>query len=149
MKNTITLFLLLAFGLYANGQSNAETLKTFLTDIISFEDVTLDAKRPIAKIRQLASSQADTIFILTPENAAEAIKTAKNYQHCIIFTGSHTVTRVTNFDNSIQSGSWKARMPYGEGYIQRAELVKKTDYINNIIGVPDNQKRGFFLFKLK
>lgn len=149
MKNTIILFLLLAIGIYANGQTNAETLKTFLADVISFENVKLDANRPISKIRQLASMQADTLIILTKENASETLKIAKNYQHCVIFTGSHTIVRVTDIDNCIQSGSWKSCMPYGEGYIQRAEMTKKVDYINNIIGIPDSQKRGLFLFKLK
>ena len=149
MKNTISLFLLLAIGIFANGQTNAETLKTFLTDVISFENVKLDANRPISKIRQLASMQADTIIILTKENAAETLTIAKKYQHCVIFTGSHTVVRVTDIDNCIQSGSWKSCMPYGEGYIQRGEMTKKVDYINNIIGIPDSQKRGLFLFKLK
>ncbi len=149
MKHTITLVILLAIGIGANGQSNADMLRTFLADVISFENVTLDANRPISKIRQLASMQADTVIILTKENAAESLKTARNYQHCLIFTGSHTIVRVSDWDKCIQSGSWQACMPYGEGYIQRGEMAKKVDYINNIIGIPDSQKRGLFLFKLK
>jgi len=149
MKNTIILFLLFVIGVCANGQTNAETLKTFLTDIISFDNVELNADRPLPKIRQLASTQADTVIILTKENVSKTMKLAKKYQHCLIFTGSHTIVKVTELDNCIQSGSWKACMPYGEGYIQRAEMIKKVDYINNIIGTPDSQKRGLFLFKLK
>ncbi len=146
MRNTISLFLFLAIGLYANGQSNAETLETFLTDIISFENVKLDPNRPISQIRRLAMQQADTLFILSPENINEAIKTAEGYQHCIIFIERHTIVKITDINNTIWSGSWETSMPYGEGYIQRAELEKVTDYINNIIGTPDIQKRGFFLF---
>lgn len=147
MKNIITLFVFLSLSLLSKGQTNAETLQTFLSDVIAFDEVTLDANRPMAKIRQLAMEQADTLFILTANNAEEAFTTAKNYTHCVIFTGSHTIVRVTDFNKKIASGSWKTTMPYGEGYIQRGEMTKKADYVNNIIGIPDNQKRGLFLFK--
>jgi hypothetical protein len=146
MKKSLILYCLLALGFYTNAQTNAETLKGFLGDIISFKEVTLDAKRPMTKIRQLASVQADTLYVLTPANAEEVFKEAANYKHCIVFTGSHTVVRVTDFEKRIASGAWKTKMPYGEGYIQRDEMSKKTDYINNIIGVPGNQKRVVFLF---
>ncbi|MCU4174452.1 hypothetical protein [Carboxylicivirga sp. N1Y90] len=146
MKRSILFTMLLAIGLYVTSQSNAETLKTFLSDVISFEEVTLDPNRPISKIRQMASVQADTFFVLTKENTAEVLRTAKAYQHCLVFTGSHTIVKVTDLSNCIQSGSWGACMPMGEGYIQRGEMEKKADYINNIIGMPDMQKRVLFLF---
>jgi len=149
MKSKITLLLFLMMALTTKAQSNAEILETFLADVISFENVKLNADRPICKIRQLASVQADKIYILTPQNAAEAIETAQKYEYCVIFTGSHTVAKVTDFSNTTESGSWNTIMPYGEGYIQRGEMTKKEDYINNIIGTADNQKRGFFLFNLK
>ncbi len=146
MKNTLTLFCLLALGLYANAQTNAETLQSFLGDVISFDEVTLDANRPITKIRQLASVQADTLYVLTPANAGEVFKKATSYKHCIVFVGSHTVARVSDFNKRIASGAWQTQMPYGEGYVQRGEMSKKTDYLNNIIGVSSNQKRVVFLF---
>ena len=147
MKNTITLFCLLALGLCLKAQTNAETLQSFLGDVISFDEVTLDANRPMTKIRQLASVQADTLYVLTPANADDVFKKAVNYKHCIVFAGSHTVARVSDFDKRIASGAWQTNMPYGEGYIQRGEMTKKSDYINNIIGVSSNQKRVVFLFK--
>jgi len=146
MKSTISLFMLLVIGISVNAQSNAETLKSFLADVISFEEVTLDANRPLSKIRQMASVQADTFFVLSKENAAEVLQTAKAYQQCIVFTGTHTIVRVTDLNKCIQSGSWGACMPMGEGYIQRGAMEKKVDYLNNIIGIPDNQKRVLFLF---
>ncbi|MBK3516622.1 hypothetical protein [Carboxylicivirga marina] len=147
MKKTFTLFCLLTFGLFAHAQTNAETLQEFLGDVISFEDVKLDPNRPMTKIRQLASVQADTLYVLTPANANEVFKTATVYQHCIVFTGSHTIARVTDFEKTLASGSWKTKMPYAEGFIQRGDMSKKNDYLNNIIGMPSDQKRVVFLFR--
>lgn len=149
MKRTMLFTMIIAIGIYANSQSNAETLKTFLSDVISFEEVTLDANRPMSKIRQLASVQADTFFVVSKDNMDSVLKTALAYQHCLIFTGSHTIVRVVDLNDCIQSGSWGACMPMSEGFIQRGEMEKKADYSNNIIGMPDKQKRVLFLFGLK
>ncbi|WP_430822052.1 hypothetical protein [Carboxylicivirga caseinilyticus] len=41
-------------------------------------------------------------------------------------------------------------MPKGKGFIQRSdEMTEKEDYINNIIGTPNAQRRTVFLFKKK
>lgn len=147
MRRHVFFIVVITIGLNLEAQSNAETLKSFLSDVISFEDVTLDAKRPMSKIRQMASVQADTLFVLTKENAKEVFTTAKQFKNYLVFTGSHTIVKITDINKCIQSGSWQACMPYGEGYIQRDEMEKTVDYINNIIGIPDGQKRVVFLFK--
>ncbi len=147
MKNNIVILLFVVLGFTANAQTNAETLKSFLAEVISFEETTLDANRPMSKIRQMASVQADTLYILTKDNADEVFVLAEKYSHCLVFTGSHTIVKVTDLNKRIASGSWQTSMPFGEGYIQRGEMAKKEDYINNIIGIPDAQKRVVFLFK--
>ena len=37
-------------------------------------------------------------------------------------------------------------MPKAEGYIKKGSLNYNNDFANNIIGVPDNQKRIMYLF---
>ena len=56
------------------------------------------------------------------------------------------IVKVTDMNNKVISGSWCCRIPFGEGYIQKGELTFKLDYLNNIIGIPDSQRRMIFLF---
>lgn len=147
MKNNIIILLFVVLGFTAKAQTNAETLQSFLSDVISFEETTLDSNRPMPKIRQMASVQSDTLFVLSKDNASEVFANTSDYKHCLVFTGSHTIVKVTDFNKRIASGSWQCKMPFGVGYIQRGDMTTKEDYINNIIGVPDAQKRVVFFFK--
>jgi len=64
----------------------------------------------------------------------------------VVTVGFHTIVKVSDFENCIQSGFWGVCMPYAEGYIQKGSLAPQKDYLNNIIGKPDAQERMMFLF---
>lgn len=132
-----------------NAQSKVETLKDFLSGIITFEKAELNAGTPIASIKELASTQADKTLDLTKENIKDVLTEAKDYHSVVITVGVHTIVRITDLENCIQSGSWGACMPMGEGYIQKSGLTNKNDYINNIIGIPNSQERKVYFFKKK
>ena len=75
------------------------------------------------------------------------LEEVKNYSYCIIFVSNHTLVKVNDFNDCIQSGSWGACMPKGKGYIIKGKWNYKEDYINNIIGrAGDGQKRVAYLF---
>lgn len=133
--------------LYA--QDNGHKVIELLSGVIKFENTNVNSSRPIADIKQLASEQAAKKFDLTKNNINEVLDEAKTFQYCLIVVENHTVVLVESWSNCIQSGSWKYCMPYGSGYIQRGQFVKKEDHINNIIGIPDTQKRAVFLFNKK
>jgi hypothetical protein len=38
-------------------------------------------------------------------------------------------------------------MPRAAGYVKKGDLVYMNDYVNNVIGAPDAQKRMLYLFK--
>ena len=82
------------------------------------------------------------------KNNIETVLTeAKTYKNCVIITGNHTIVKILDFDDCKQSSSWGYCMPTAEGYIKKGELVSQEDYINNIIGRPDAQKRTVYLFE--
>ncbi len=102
---------------------------------------------PIDSILQFASAKADKSIVLTKDNMKVSLQNATTYKSCLITVGNHTVVLISDFNNEIASGSWGCQMPMGKGYIKRGEIEVKEDYINNIIGVPDTQKRNMYLFK--
>ena len=40
-------------------------------------------------------------------------------------------------------------MPKVSGYIKKGELQYQNDFMNNVIGLPDNQERYMYLFEKK
>jgi hypothetical protein len=131
----------------AYSQSNTEQVTAFLDGIVDFKDVQTNEHNPIPTINQIASSQADEMIALSKSNISETFAQAKKYSHCLITVGQHTFVLVKNWNDCKQSGAWGTCMPYGEGFIKRSSLEKVSDHINNIIGVPDSQRRTVFLFK--
>jgi len=103
-------------------------------------------KTPIISFKNFANSKADKSISLTKTNISSSLIKAKEFKYCIITVGNHTIVKILDFDNCKQSGSWGACMPHAEGYIKKGELKYKKDYINNIIGLPDTQKRTMYLF---
>ena len=65
---------------------------------------------------------------------------------CIIIVENHTIVKFSDIKKCNYSGSWGMCMPYGEGYIQNGGLKSTNDFINNIIGKPDAQKRVMYIF---
>ncbi len=151
MKNIIIITLTLLFfscssDVNNNSASNEETaiVQDFLQDISSLESI--DRKTPITDFQKAANIVASKILELDKNNIETVLSEAKTYENCVIITGNHTIIKVLDFDDCKQSSSWAFCMPFGEGYIKKGELVSQKDYINNIIGIPDNQKRTVFLF---
>lgn len=130
-------------------QTNTDKVTELFKGVINFDGANLNEDRPISKLNLLAAQQADTMVFLTKENITDVMSEAKKYQSCIISVERHTIILVKSWSNCSESGAWNYCMPYGTGYIQRTELVKKEDYIKNIIGTPDSQRRTLFLFKKK
>ncbi len=128
-------------------QNKVETLKGFLNGIIVLDENVVSEQEPIADIAKLAAKTAVKSIELTKENIATALNEAKSYKNCLIITGSHTIAKITDHNDCTQSGAWGACMPAGAGYIQKSGVLNQTEgYINNIIGVPDGQKRTLYLF---
>jgi len=147
--NLLLAALVLVVSTSLNAQSKVETLSEFLNGIISFENAQLNAGTPISSIKELASAQADKTIDLTKANVKEVLEQAKNYHFAVITVGTHTIARITDLSDCIQSGSWGTCMPMGEGYVQKSGLTNKNDYINNIIGIPNSQERTVYFFKKK
>lgn len=142
---TVALFVLNITQLKAQ-LSDAETMKTFLKEIPALANEKASSYQTIQGFNTIAGQKAVKTVTLTGENMKTALTDAKQYKHCIITVGVHTIVKVTDFKNCSQSGSWGACMPYGKGYIRKGGFTEKNDYINNIIGRPDSQVRTMFLF---
>lgn len=120
---------------------------SFLTDISSLEDNNAKGANPIADFIAEAKQTADKSGNLTKDNINELLVSAKDYKYCVITTGDHTIVKITDLEDCKQSGSWGACIPFAKGYIKKGDLEKQADYMNNIIGRPDNQERLIFFFK--
>lgn len=147
IKSLVAFILLIAAGV--NAQTKVETLTEFLDGIINFENTQIKESTPIADIKVLAGRQADVTMDLSKETVADILEKAKDYHFCVITVGEHTIARITDLENCIQSGSWGTCMPMGEGYVQKSGLINKNDYINNIIGIPNSQVRKAYFFMKK
>ncbi len=138
--------LFLSISMMAGAQSNTETITSFLDGVISFQEVEVNDHNPIITVGELATQQADETLTLTGDNVSETFEKAMDYTHALIVVGIHTAVLVTNWEDCAQSGAWGVCMPMGEGFVKRDALEKESGYINNIIGIPDNQDRKVFLF---
>lgn len=149
-KLTILLSLLLfvACGKTASEKTTDTNPKdTILTDISVLEDEELFGKSPIKNLVAYSMETADEMIGVDKNNIGDMLKKAKNYKHCFIIVGTHTVAKVISFDDCLQSKSWGTCMPKVEGYIKKGDLQHQDGYANNVIGVPDNQVRMMYLFK--
>lgn len=116
-----------------------------LLDFSKIKD--LDKKAPISSLKVLAEQASEKKRNLFKNNINEILEESKNYKHCIIITENHTAIMFDNIDNCKPSGSWGACMPFAEGYIKKKkDLIPQSDYINNIIGIPDQQSRTAYFF---
>ncbi|MFT3737581.1 MAG: hypothetical protein QM786_02370 [Breznakibacter sp.] len=126
--------------------SNTATLTNFVKDEISCGSFKIDLNDPIASITEMAREQANQTILLKKDNVAQALREAQKYNHALIVVGKHTIVKITDFSDCKKSTSWAANMPYGVGYIKKGDLDKRSDYINQLIGMPDDQTRWLFLF---
>lgn len=155
MKNLfylLSLLFLFACGETTNNNnspsnnSNEPPIKQALLDISLLEKETIGGTKPLQAFLDFANSNADKEIEIDKENIGEALKTAQKYEHAFIAVASHTLVNIASFEDCSPSKAWGTCMPKGSGYIKKGELVKQSDYINNIIGIPDNQKRKLYLF---
>jgi hypothetical protein len=127
--------------------TKVETLQEFLNGILTLEPGKTNVQEPITSVNLIATENAKKTIVLTKDNIKEALQEAQQYKSNLITVGNHTIVKITDFSNCSHSGSWGTCMPYGEGYIQKGELIRMNDYINNIIGKPDDQVRTLYLFE--
>jgi len=149
MRTRIFLFVaLIAMSAHSIAQeSRAEIIQKFLDGIIELDESINTHPQPVAAISDLAIKQATKIIEITKDEISSALKEARNFKNSIMITGNHTIVKITNHENCTQSGAWGVCMPEGIGYVQRdGELNRMEGFINNIIGIPDNQKRTLYLF---
>ena len=122
-----------------------EEVKVVLDDIESITQ-SKDPSQAIFEFQEKANEQADEVTNLRKSNMAAFFEKANYYEHCIITVGEHTIVRVVDLEDCETSGSWATCMPLVEGYIRKGNWVYKKDYANQIIGLPDDQKRFAYLF---
>ena len=121
------------------------TVSKFLIDVKSLESDT--NTNPIVAFKDLAEEIAEDKIVVSKKNIKKVLIMSKEYSNCVIVTGNHTIVKILSFDNCQQSGSWEACMPKVEGYIKKGKLNYKKDFMNNVIGKPDKQKRVAYFFK--
>ncbi len=149
MKKVLTLIIVSMFlvgcGNSSKNSDNQTNIVTeFLRDISTLENDTI--KRPIDHFKTLANDIADKKIVFTADNIKKVLVKARDYSSCVIITANHTIVKIDDLDECQQSGSWKACMPMCSGYIKRGKLNYKIDYMNNVIGRPDDQERVAFYF---
>ncbi|WP_075590043.1 hypothetical protein [Labilibacter marinus] len=148
MRTTFTLLLIALFMVNISAQKGKDvTIKEFTAGVVNFEEGELNQHSPIASFNKVAYAQATKSVVITKENMASSVAEMTNYKTCFITVGTHTIVKVSDLNKKVMSGSWGCRIPFGEGYIQKGELLFKQDYLNNIIGIPDSQRRMLFMFK--
>lgn len=108
--------------------------------------LTIEGDNPILVFKNYAESTASKKIVFDKENINSLLETAANYAQLVIIVEDHTIVKVENLGNCKTSGSWGACMPFGEAYIKSGEFEERADYINQIIGKPDSQKRTAYLF---
>lgn len=123
---------------------STEVVDAFLTSTSSFEETNF--KQPIVEFQKQAEARSLKKMTFTKNNFNEVLEEAKNFDNLVIVVGNHTIVKVEDVNNCVESGSWGNCMPYGEGYIKKGELNFQKDYINYIIGKPDNQVRIAYFF---
>lgn len=147
-KLPVVLILLVMMSCSSNNESESSSSRmvtNFMNDIRSLDRI--ESKNVISDFATEAKKIADETMDLDKETMFDFLALGKEYSHGIIIVGNHTIVRIDDFENCNQSSSWAACMPFGEGYIKKGDLEFKKEFINNIIGRPDKQKRVGYLFK--
>ena len=148
MKNyIIILSVCIGFISCVSNSSVAEdsnTVSLFLADVNSLLSDT--NKNPIVSFSELATEMAEGSIELNKDNITTALEQLKDHSIGVIVVENHTIVKLTSLEDCQKSGSWGTCMPKGEGFIKKGELNYKSDYINNIIGIPSSKKVTLFLF---
>jgi len=151
MKNLIKIIgITLAFFLICSCSHNKKQkdVKNFVNNIVTIDPEEVSGSQPISKLSAVAEQKANKTIALNKENIGQALEEAKSYNKALIVVGTHTLIKIKDFDDCKKSTAWGTCMPKGVALIQKSgNFEKKTDYINNLIGLPDGQERKMFLFK--
>ena len=123
---------------------NSEAI-SFLNDSKSLPHT--EGANPIEEFKKAADATATRSRSFNKRNAQSLLDDAKTFSHCAIIVENHTVIKINDYYDCKQSNTWDACMPIGEGYIKKGELEFQKDYISNIIGMPDKQKRTIYYFQ--
>ena len=142
----------LSIGVFACSESqkqkstvaDQETSLQFIQD----PDVLEDVDKPIQSFVLGANETATKAFEFEKRNAAELLGMVPEFAHAVIVVEDHTVILIRKDGDCKESLAWETCMPRGTGYIKRSgELVEQDDYLNNIIGLPDDQERMIYFFE--
>jgi len=127
-----------------NKQLETNIVSRFLDDISTLKEDT--SVNPIISFSKKAKEIADEIIDFNKLNINPILAKSKDYMHCVIITSNHTIIKIDNPNDCIQSGSWGTCMPTVKGFIKKGKLNYKYDFMNNVIGIPDSQKRTAYYF---
>jgi hypothetical protein len=151
MKKNSTLLLLIAillFNISYSQNNKSEKLTGFLDGVVKIDPQKLSGSEPINQLANMLTEKADKTINLTKENIVQSLEEAKNYDKILIIVGVHTLVKIKDLNDCKRSGAWGTCMPNGVGLIQKSgDFENQTDYINNLIGIPDGQIRKMFFFK--
>lgn len=148
MKFIYTLILLTIFSSCKetnNQNTSIETEDRLIKDIKILNSESY--KTPIKTFVSFANKNAKEAITISKDNIKKALKKAEKHKYSAIVVGNHTIVKIIDFNDCKMSGKWGVCMPKAEGYIKKSVLNYKNDYINNIIGIPDNQERKLYLFE--
>ena len=143
-------FLAITFLISCSNEQSNKTIdpivSSFLEETATLKDFTVNKENPITRFIAEAKHSAAISEKIDKQNINALLLKAKEYKHCVITTGNHTIVKIMNLEDCKDSGSWGACMPKAEGFIKKNKLIAQKDYINNIIGRPDDQVRTCFMF---
>jgi hypothetical protein len=125
--------------------TSSEFVSDFLNNVKALKSI--EGQNPITAFQDSIERIANTVISVKKSNMVSLLMMAKDYNHCVIIVEDHTIVILKDLDDCQPSGSWGTCMPLGEGYIKKGKLLYKSDYINNIIGLPDSQVRKAYLIK--
>lgn len=138
----VLLLILISCGQEKTATNNSE-INSYLNDLSNIKQI---EKTPIQTLTILAKEHASKSISIKKGNIKAALENAQNFKHALLLVSNHTVVKITSYKDCLQSGAWGTCMPMAEGFIKKGTLNYKKDYINNIIGLPDNQERTLYLF---
>jgi len=149
-KNALLLlfFVALMIGFSCSKNKKPEKLKGLVADVIEIDADLLSGTEPISQIATKLENNAEKTILFSKSNIAQTLDEAKNYRKVFIVVANHSLIKITDFDDCQKSTAWGTCMPKGTSLIQKSgDFEKESDYINNLIGKPDNQKRKMYFFK--
>lgn len=151
MKKTSILFLIISIFAFITSCSHSkkpEQLIRLVDDVISLDPENLSKTESISLIATKLESKADKIILIKKSNIAEALSEAQKFSKVFIVIEKHTLIKISDLNNCQKSTSWGTGMPKGIGFVKKSGIYEKeNDYINNLLGKPDNQVRKMYLFK--